>query len=91
MVILCGCKPIRQERKPTGEKHKPDQFHEVAGHLEAGRNGRSVGLTTETTSGRPVRPKMAGHLVSVVELVDTPDCGSGAAALRVQVSSLTPD
>lgn len=30
-------------------------------------------------------------MVSVVELVDTPDCGSGAAALRVQVSSLTPD
>ena len=29
-------------------------------------------------------------MVSVVELVDTPDCGSGAAALRVQVSSLTP-
>ena len=30
-------------------------------------------------------------MVSVVELVDTPDCGSGAAALRVQVSSLTPE
>lgn len=30
-------------------------------------------------------------MVSVVELVDTPDCGSGAAALRVQVSSLTPN
>ena len=29
-------------------------------------------------------------MVSVVELVDTPDCGSGAMALRVQVSSLTP-
>ena len=29
-------------------------------------------------------------MVSVVELVDTPDCGSGAAALRVQVPSLTP-
>ena len=29
--------------------------------------------------------------MSVVELVDTPDCGSGAAALRVQVSSLTPN
>ena len=30
-------------------------------------------------------------MVSVVELVDTPDCGSGAAALRVQVPSLTPE
>ena len=29
-------------------------------------------------------------MVDVVELVDTPDCGSGAAALRVQVSSSTP-
>jgi hypothetical protein len=47
VVILRGCKPIRQERKPTGEKRKPDQFHGVAGHLEAGRNGRSVGLTTK--------------------------------------------
>ena len=27
-------------------------------------------------------------MVSVVELVDTPDCDSGAAALRVQVSSI---
>lgn len=31
VVILCGCKPIRQERKPTGEKHKPGQFCGVAG------------------------------------------------------------
>lgn len=59
VVILRGCELIRQERKPTGEKRKPDQLSGVAGHLEAGRNGRSVGLTTENTSGQPVRPKMA--------------------------------
>ena len=29
-------------------------------------------------------------MVDVVELVDTPDCGSGAAALWVQVPSSTP-
>ena len=28
-----GCKPIRQERKPTGEKPTPGQFCEVAGHF----------------------------------------------------------
>ena len=33
VVILGGCKPIRQERKPTGEKPKPDQFCGVAGHF----------------------------------------------------------
>ena len=36
VVILRGCKPIRQERKPTGEKRKPDQFHGVAGHYMVG-------------------------------------------------------
>ena len=35
-------------------------------------------------------PRSVYYMVSVVELVDTPDCGSGAAALRVQVSSSTP-
>ena len=33
----------------------------------------------------------AFYMVDVVELVDTPDCGSGAAALWVQVPSSTPN
>lgn len=39
---------------------------------------------------RRLRHTSVRVMVDVVELVDTPDCGSGAAALRVQVSSSTP-
>ena len=52
--------------------------------------GSSPSSCTRSPAAYSYRNNLCGNMVDVVELVDTPDCGSGAAALRVQVSSSTP-